>query len=67
MSTTEEAQSATPVGGSPAVVYTHRQIMLVMSGLMMGLLLAGWIGDCKDAKTQLKRDIVCRAQHLTKS
>jgi EmrB/QacA subfamily drug resistance transporter len=40
MSTTEEAQSATPVGGSPAVVYTHRQIMLVMSGLMMGLLLA---------------------------
>ena len=35
-----EAQVATPAGPSGAPVYSHRQIMLVMSGLMMGLLLA---------------------------
>jgi len=40
MSRTEEAQSATLPGEPGAVDYNHRQILLVMSGLMMGLLLA---------------------------
>ena len=37
MSTTQEAR---PPAGAPATIYSHRQIMLIMSGLMMGMLLA---------------------------
>jgi EmrB/QacA subfamily drug resistance transporter len=38
LSTTQEAPP--PAGGSPAEGYSHRQILLIMSGLMMGMLLA---------------------------
>jgi EmrB/QacA subfamily drug resistance transporter len=38
VSTTQEAPAT--ASGSPAATYSHRQIMLIMSGLMMGMLLA---------------------------